>query len=81
MATDFGMCNKVESSCLDFEIMIHEWVAVGCTGNRLLLNIIRPLAYSTFVIEKLVLYKFERGNRVKKQSHELSNFRLMISAS
>ena len=35
-AIGFGMCNKVESSCLDFEIMIHEWVAVGCSGNRLL---------------------------------------------
>ena len=51
MAIGFGMCNKVGSS---FEILTHEWVAVGCTGNRLLLNIIRPLAYSTFVIEKLV---------------------------
>ena len=47
------MCNKVGSS---FEIMTHEWVAVGCTGNRLLLNITGPLAYSTYVVEKLVLY-------------------------
>ena len=63
MAIGFGMCNKVGSS---FEILTHEWVAVGCTGNRLLLNIIRPLAYSTFVIEKLVLYKFERGKSSQK---------------
>ena len=57
------MCNKVGSS---FEIITHEWVAVGCTGNRLLLNIIGPLAYSAYVVEKLVLYKFERGKSSQK---------------
>ena len=57
------MCNKVGSS---FEIITHEWVAVGCTGNRLLLNIIKPLTNSTFVIEELVLYKFERGKSSQK---------------
>ena len=57
------MCNKVGSS---FEIMTHEWVAVGCTGNRLLLNIIGPLAYSAYVVGKLVLYKCERGKSSQK---------------